>query len=235
MSASMKKAIAAAFLFLAIEALLYLYVDRQVCIWVDVYERSHPAANDFFQSITDSGKSQWYLWPCGLASLFCGFLCRGKDVPERYRRLFAVVGIRAFFIFVTVAISGIIADILKIILGRARPTMLLHHGDYGLHPFTGKAFYHGMPSGHSATLFSLAFALSVFMPRLRWGWIALAAFLSSSRLMVEAHYVSDVLAGAALAWLVCEAAAGHRINHICRKIFPINSFGAAGVGNFHDR
>lgn len=63
------------------------------------------------------------------------------------------------------------------------------------------------PSGHATVSFAIAFA--IFLRNKRWGWalIALAAFVSVSRVVVGVHYPSDILGGAVLGYLVALAAA----------------------------
>jgi undecaprenyl-diphosphatase len=54
------------------------------------------------------------------------------------------------------------------------------------------------PSGHAATAFAAAVAVSAFHPRLRWPLLALAALVAVSRVYLGVHYWLDVAAGAAL-------------------------------------
>jgi membrane-associated phospholipid phosphatase len=208
--------------FILIQCGLFFFADRPVAEFTHALDTTHPQLINFFRAITDYGKSKWYLWPCGISTLFCAFLVRGKDVPTRYRRLFAYVGVRALFLFVTIALSGIVADIIKPIVGRARPALLLRDGVYGFKPFTAGFIWNGMPSGHATTAFALACSLTIFYPRLRAFWIALALLLAASRVMVDAHYLSDVLAGGLLGWLTVHFFFKYGMFHVYRVIFPID-------------
>lgn len=58
------------------------------------------------------------------------------------------------------------------------------------------------PSGHSATAVGLALALSIFYPRGTWWFLILAVLCMFQRIESRAHYLSDTLAGAAVACLV---------------------------------
>jgi membrane-associated phospholipid phosphatase len=62
--------------------------------------------------------------------------------------------------------------------------------------------YASFPSGHSATAVGLALALSIFYPKGTWWFLILAAFAMFQRIESRAHYLSDALAGAAVACLV---------------------------------
>ena len=44
-------------------------------------------------------------------------------------------------------------------------------------------------------------AVGYFVPRLRFALLALAALIAASRVIVGAHYPSDVIAGVAIGWL----------------------------------
>ncbi len=61
------------------------------------------------------------------------------------------------------------------------------------------------PSGHAATAWGLAMGLSLAFPRASWIFGMLAISASVQRLTSGAHFPSDVLAGAVLAFLCCAA------------------------------
>ncbi len=210
--------------FLLFETAMFLYADRPLAAYAKMLDHTDPALTDFFRSITDFGKSKWYLWPCGLATIFCSFLSRGKDVKTGYRRLCGYIGVRAFFLFGTIGISGIVADIIKPLAGRARPLLWLRDGIYGFSPFTRAGFlWNAMPSGHTTTAFALAFSLSLLYPRGRPLWFTYALLLGASRIMVDAHYLSDVCAGAVLGWMTVRLFAKYGMPCLGKVIFPIDS------------
>ena len=91
---------------------------------------------------------------------------------------------------------------LKFSLGRLRPLEWLASGDH-----LGHTFFRGgiaFPSGHVVLVASLVVPIVVTWPRLRWLLVAVA-FTMVARVAVDAHFVSDVLAGlalvAAVTWL----------------------------------
>lgn len=57
------------------------------------------------------------------------------------------------------------------------------------------------PSGHSATAVGLALGLSIFYPKATWWFLILALMAMVQRIESRAHYLSDTLAGAAVACL----------------------------------
>ena len=68
--------------------------------------------------------------------------------------------------------------------------------DSGFPRFPEYGGHDSFPSGHATTICSLALALSLLYPRLRWIWIVIALLVSMSRVVIGAHYVSDVIMGA---------------------------------------
>ncbi|MDE2030567.1 MAG: phosphatase PAP2 family protein [Alphaproteobacteria bacterium] len=213
----------AAVAFVALEIALVHFADRPIALYTHVLDKTHHGLIDFFRTYTNLGKSTWYLIVCGVVTIFAAFLSRAKDMSPPLRRLTGYLGIRAMFVFATIALSGIVADLLKMTIGRARPIELLTQGIYGFTPFTLAGFrWNSMPSGHSTTAFALAFSLAVLFPRLRIVWLAFGLFLGLSRIMVDAHYLSDVLAGALLGWLTVRLFLKYGMFHVERVIFPID-------------
>ncbi len=221
---SFLKIIAITLGFLILEVALFFYADRPVAEYVYVLDKKSHDLIDFFRKITDLGKGAWYLWPCGIATIFCAFLSRGKDVPSPYRRLFGYIGVRVFFLFATIGLSGIAVNIIKPIIGRGRPVAWFRDSLYGLQPLTTLGFvWNSMPSGHTTTAFALAFGLSKFYPRGSILWFAYALLLSASRIMVNAHYLSDVCAGAMLGWLTVALFSKYGMRPLSKIIFPIDT------------
>jgi len=145
---------------------------------------------DFFGIITEFGISTWYLVGSFGLFLIFSFVHRKK-----------VYASRALFLFASIAVSGIIANIIKVILGRYRPEMLFEKGLYGLNllhfSFDNFSYeFTSFPSGHTATTFSLAWTLSLFFPRARILLICFAFFVGASRVIITSHYLSDAVGGA---------------------------------------
>jgi membrane-associated phospholipid phosphatase len=88
--------------------------------------------------------------------------------------------------------------VLKIFLGRRRPRDDVEHGLYGFRYFTWQLQYDSFPSGHAMTIFSVAVLASIIVPMLSPLWFAIALTLALTRAMLIAHFLSDVLIGAAI-------------------------------------
>jgi len=108
-------------------------------------------------------------------------------------------GRRAAFLAGSITVAGILAELLKLLVRRERPGT--HDGAYGFRPFTDHPFSSrnfGMPSSHSVIAFSGAAALSILFPEATVVWYALAIGCGVTRVLAGAHFVSDVVAGAAI-------------------------------------
>jgi membrane-associated phospholipid phosphatase len=108
----------------------------------------------------------------------------------------------------------IVTLVAKMIDRRIRPVDVAPGGDYADTWFKadvlgGKSF----PSGHTITAFALADVFVERYPEHRWiPWVAygLAATVGFSRLTLQAHFPSDVFAGAALGILMTRGLVLHR-------------------------
>jgi len=142
--------------------------------------------------VSDSGLSGWILVPCGAALVLMTLVPRSLD--HMSRAVFAMVAVRIGFVFVAVGLPGLVGTIVKRWIGRVRPSAA---GPFAYEPFSWRPAYASLPSGHATTAFAALVAIGVLFPRLRpvlWAW---AVAVAASRVMVSAHYPSDVLAGAA--------------------------------------
>jgi membrane-associated phospholipid phosphatase len=114
----------------------------------------------------------------------------------------------AGFVLLATVISGV-NGLIKWLVGRTRPFKLglpprlapfelspLRGGLGGLFVSKNLCF----PSGHAALAFATAAALAMLWShrRWRWGFYAVAAIVAAERVLENAHWLSDTVAGAAL-------------------------------------
>jgi undecaprenyl-diphosphatase len=149
-----------------------------------------------FDTITDFGKAGWFLWPVGLLLLTIAAIA-GRDLPEMTRRVLAAFAVRFGFIFLAIALPGLVVTTLKRMIGRGRPLVDSEGGVFAFKPFIWQVDYASIPSGHATTAFAAAVAIGAVWPWTRpimWTYVAL---IGISRVVLTAHYPSDIIAGAA--------------------------------------
>jgi len=106
------------------------------------------------------------------------------------RERFAAVGGSAL-----AAVVGILVfQVLKRVTGRQRPCAIEPHCWATLLPPDRFSF----PSGHTITAFAIALTVSAFYPSLAIGMLFFAVSVAMSRIVLGMHFLSDVLAGAAI-------------------------------------
>jgi len=169
---------------LSFMVLSYFYIDIPLANYC---RHLSPGVRSFFGMVTELGQSTWYLG----GSLFCFLLFR-----YGYKNIF--LARRSLFLFVAIAGSGIIVNIFRFLAGRYRPEMLFTQGVYGFEFFQMKSTALSFPSGHTTTAFALAMVLIIFWRRYWPGFIFLATLVAASRVIITAHFLSDVVAGAYL-------------------------------------
>lgn len=152
------------------------------------------------RAVTDLGRSQWYLVPALCAFVAAGLADWNARSPRGRARLSFVFG-QAAFAFAAVAVSGMLVNVAKFLIGRSRPRLMDEVGPFGFDPFGFDYLYHSFPSGHSTTVGAMALVLMLWFPRARPAVAVLAVTLGFTRVAAHAHYPSDVVAGLAFGFL----------------------------------
>jgi membrane-associated phospholipid phosphatase len=147
-----------------------------------------------FDDITDYGKSGWFLWPLGL--IFLALAAVPPMLTAFSQRVLAAIMVRIGFLFAAIAVPSLFVTIIKRLIGRARPMVGGSLDPFLYNPFVWHAAYAGMPSGHATTAFAALVAFGTLWPRSRTLWLVYALLIAISRVVVTAHYPSDVVAGA---------------------------------------
>jgi undecaprenyl-diphosphatase len=165
-----------------------------------VLERSKaltPEAVRFFRTVTDIGTSGWMLIPAG-AAIALALVLRRLHLGFRNAAGYGLIASTVGFVFVSVGGAGLIANLIKNILGRARPKLFDSGGplDFNLFAFTPD--YASFPSGHATSIFAFATVIGILWPRARVLLYAGAAWIALTRPLIGAHYFSDAVAGAIL-------------------------------------
>ncbi|MGD9501875.1 MAG: phosphatase PAP2 family protein [Methyloceanibacter sp.] len=151
----------------------------------------------FFRSITDIGKSNWMLIPTG-AAIALALVLRQRYGGWRNAAAYGLIASTVGFVFVSIGGAGLIANLAKNILGRARPKLFDTAGPLDFNFFAFDPDYAALPSGHATNIFAFATVIGMLWPRGRVMLYTLAAWIAASRVLIGQHYVTDVVLGAIL-------------------------------------
>ncbi|MGH8024461.1 MAG: phosphatase PAP2 family protein [Limisphaerales bacterium] len=187
-----KKAFSISFLWLLVGALAisaaWALLDRPVDAALAVTK--DPALHDFAWWCSELGQ--------GWAPAAAGFSLAILFVLRRR----SLIAAKIVFIVLTCELTGLAALILRIFVGRARPLANVPQGIYGIwyhgHWIIGKYQFSSFPSGHSAT--AVGVAAAAWLVDKRWGAVGVlyALLVMWSRLALQCHHLSDVIASAVL-------------------------------------
>jgi membrane-associated phospholipid phosphatase len=141
-----------------------------------------------------------------------------------------------------IAVGSAAIQVVKHVACRARPHFVEGWGVDAVSPangpappFSGGGFfhwpcfadsrYHSFPSGHTTVAFAVAAALSQVVPTRRRLWIAVAVGVGLSRVVLNAHFLSDIVGGALLGWW-----AGYLGVVVATRLAPLPATAPAAVG-----
>jgi undecaprenyl-diphosphatase len=148
---------------------------------------------DLVNWASDFGRGVWPLTPLAILLLACPIVCLPR-LGFMSRGVITVAAARLLYMFAAVALTGLADSILKRIIGRVRPSEL---GPFAFEPFSWRPEYASFPSGHTTNVFATLTAVGLIFPRARPVLWVYALGIAASRVIGTAHFVSDVLAGAA--------------------------------------
>jgi membrane-associated phospholipid phosphatase len=177
---------------------LILYVDGPLAAAV---QDLPSALREAVAAVADLAKGKYLI---GLAFVAMAAAAIAASATQGARRLaWRAKAVGAGYVFLATLAALALATILKIIFGRSRPELLAVEGPYAFLPFSTAKAYTSFPSGE--TMMAVAFfgaCARLARPRVGWGMAAVvfapAVALAGARLIVGAHYLSDIVAGALL-------------------------------------
>ena len=152
------------------------------------------AMRSFLKTLTSYGEGVEILVVSAVILIVC-LAVSPAGLPRRVRAGLVEIGYAAAFAIVSVAGSGLTASLIKNALGRTRPEHLSGANVFELHPFAFTAKHAALPSGHSTTAGATAMVLALLFPGLRLPILAAGVLVAGSRVLLEAHFPADVVAG----------------------------------------
>ena len=154
---------------------------------------------EFFIGITELGDSLWYFLIV-TCIFFISFIFNKIKLISHKKYL--KIKIFSIFSFSYIFLVGLITQLLKHLIGRPRPNYTVFDESLGFNFFSTDSAFHSFPSGHSSTIVSVVLILSLLIPSLRSFFYLFGFLIAISRVVVGAHFVTDVLAGAVVAVMV---------------------------------
>ena len=151
---------------------------------------------DFFIGITDLGDSLWYFLFFFLLFSISYFMKMMRIIREEkylYLKKFS------FFSFTYLLLVGLITQIIKHLIGRPRPNHALLDGSFEFNFLTTESSFHSFPSGHSSTIMAITIIFSLAIPNLRYFFYFFGFLIALSRIVVGAHFLTDVVGGLLIA------------------------------------
>ena len=158
---------------------LALFADASVAFWINA--NTSERLRRFMRLVSRTGDWQG-LFAAGLILIAIAWLRRSK----RWLRVFLAM-------LIACALAGIVARVGKIAIGRPRPSTTIEQTWNGpsLH-----SKFNAFPSGHTAS--STAFFVTLLIAagwRIGTPFLFIPLLIAGSRMVVAAHYLSDVIGG----------------------------------------
>jgi membrane-associated phospholipid phosphatase len=160
-----------------------------------------PEARKVLKAVTDIGRSNWMLIPTG-AAIALALVLRQRHVGFRNAAAYGLIASTIGFVFVSVGGAGLVANLTKNILGRARPKLFDAMGTFEFKLFAFSPDYASLPSGHATNIFAFATVIGMLWPRGKVLLYTGAAWIAASRVLIGEHYFTDAVLGAILGTVV---------------------------------
>jgi len=157
------------------------FLDQAAAAWIGAH--SSPELKRAMQTVSRVGD-----WPAHLIAGLLGIAIAFVMKSKTWMRIFLAM-------LVALALAGVTARVVKLATGRARPSVKTEAHWNGPR-YSSK--YHAFPSGHTAS--STAFFVALFLKRKKIGapLLLIPVLIALSRMVVGAHYLSDVTFAAIL-------------------------------------
>ncbi len=157
------------------------FLDHTVAAWISAH--SSPELKRTMQIVSRVGD-----WPAHVVVGALGVAVAWVAKSRVWMRIFLAM-------LLALAVAGTTARVVKFATGRARPSVKTEAHWNGPR-FSSK--YHAFPSGHTAS--STAFFVALFLKRKKIGaaLLLIPILIALSRMIVGAHYLSDVTFAAIL-------------------------------------
>ena len=178
-------------IYLSLGVLFFLFFDYSISKF---FYNINSQTKSLFETLTHFGDSLYFFVPTIL-------IWSVIKIIQNKNKIILTISDISLFIFFNILISGIAVQIFKHILGRPRPPLFHSNNLSTIDIFNFDSRWHSFPSGHTATIFAFIFCLIFLFPKIKNILITIAVVIASTRVIVGAHYVSDIFGGALVAYI----------------------------------
>ena len=165
----------------------------------------------FFISVTDLGDSLWYFLILSFL-FFISFLA--KKINLLSSKIYFSLKNFSIFSLIYLLLTGVVTQGIKHLIGRTRPNHVNLDELVYFNFFTTDSAFHSFPSGHASTIMAVTLILCLALPSLKSFLFFSGSIIAISRVVVGAHYFTDIIAGTLISIIVYK----------CLKIFYVNKF-----------
>ncbi len=178
-------------IYLLIGALFFILFDYSIASF---FNSLNYQTKSLFGTLTHFGDSLYFFIPTILIWSVV------KIIKNKNQTLNTISEI-SLFIFLNILLSGIVTQILKHIIGRPRPVLFNGFEQKSLSIISFDSKWHSFPSGHTATIFAFIFCMVFLFPKIKNILLTIAIIIASTRVVVGAHFISDIFGGTLIAYL----------------------------------
>ena len=178
-------------IYLLICALFFLLFDYSIASFFDSLNYQ---TKSLFGTLTHFGDSLYFF----ISTILIWALVK---IIKSKNQITNTISEISLFIFLNILLSGIVTQILKHIIGRPRPVLFNGFDLKSLDIIHFDSKWHSFPSGHSATIFAFIFSMILLFPKIKNILITIAIIIASTRVIVGAHFISDIFGGVLVAYL----------------------------------
>ncbi len=172
---------------------------------------------EFFIKNTILGDSRWY-FSISILLILLSYLIHRYSFFKKlksFKKIFYGLGL---FLFTSLLLTGFVTQVLKHVVGRARPNHSSMEKSIGFDFINFDSSFHSFPSGHTSTIFAVALVFAYFVPRLKYFFIFFAFIIGFSRVVVGAHFFTDIIGGVIVSYICFKIT-----KHILQKNMPTDS------------
>jgi lipid A 4'-phosphatase len=178
-------------IYLLLGTIVFLFFDYSISKF---FYNINSQTISLFETLTHFGDSLYFFVPTIL-------IWAAIKIIQNKNKIILTISDISLFIFFNILISGIVVQIFKHIIGRPRPPLFHSNNLSTIDIFQFDSKWHSFPSGHTATIFAFIFCLLFLFPRIKNILITIAVVIASTRVIVGAHYVSDIFGGALVSYI----------------------------------